>query len=89
MEELKTENFLKWAEESRWLKTKEIGTDKGQQESYITPAGEFVIAQYDLKKQFVQLLKPIFAPPQATTVGRFPIDLRGSGQFPGLGGPPK
>ena len=83
MEKLKTEDFLKWVEKSRWLKINEVGTHDGYQENYVTPAGEFVIAQYNLNKELVQLAKPMPPPPQGMPMKGLPMDFLHGGKFPG------
>lgn len=83
MDKLETEVFLKWVEKHRWLKINEIGTREGTQENYVTPAGEFVIAQYNLKKELTQIAKPMPAPSQGIPMQGLPMDLLHGGKFPG------
>lgn len=89
MDKITREIFETWAKGSNWLKINEVGTHNGPQISYITPSGEIVYALYNLTGELQQLIKPMPAPPQAKPVKGFPIDFRGGGPYPGLGGLPK
>jgi len=83
MNKLKTEDFLKWVEKHRWLKINEIGIPTGKQENYVTPAGEFVSAQYNLNKELTQIAKPMLAPSQGMPMQGLPMDFLRGGKFPG------
>jgi hypothetical protein len=82
MEKIKKAEFEEWVKGCNWLRINEVGTPNGQQDTYLTPAGEFAIAQYNLSGELQQIVKPMPAPPQASRMGRFPLDFRGGGQFP-------
>lgn len=83
MDKVKREVFETWLKGNNWFKINEVGTPNGQQEHYLTPAGEIVIAQYDLQGQLAQIAKPMPAPAQPTPMAHFRMDPRGGGQFPG------
>lgn len=83
MDKIKREVFEAWVKECNWFQINEQSNSNGQQVTYLTPAGEFAIAQYNLNKELQQVVKPMPAPPQATPMGHFPIDFRGGGPFPG------
>lgn len=87
MEKIKREDFEKWIERCNWFKVNEAGNDKGQQHHYLTPTGEFLIAQYNLNAELEQIIKPMATPIQPKPVGQYPIDFRGGGPFPGI--PPR
>lgn len=86
MDKIKKEDFEKWVKKHDWFKINEVSTPNGQQNHYLTPAGEFVICQYNLTGELAQIIKPIAAPLQGKPLGHFPLDLRGGGQFPGISG---
>lgn len=89
MDKIERKDFEAWVKPNNWLKINEVGNSNGQQVTYLTPAGEFVIAQYDLKGDLQQIVKPMPAPPQSGAMRRLSTgtqDFRGGGQFPG--GPP-
>lgn len=83
MDKIKREDFETWLKGCNWFKINEVGTPNGQQLTYLTPAGEFVIAQYNLERELHQVVKPMPALPQATPMRGFRIDPRGGGQLPG------
>lgn len=83
MEKIKREVFETWMKKCNWFKINDVGTPDGQQRHYLTPAGEVVIAQYNLQGELAQIVTLMPAPPQATPMRSFRIDPRGGGQFPG------
>ena len=86
MDKIERKVFEEGVKPNNWLKINEVGNPKGQQVTYLTPSGEFVIAQYDLKGDLQQIVKPMPAPPQSGAMRHPLMDFRGGGQFPG--GPP-
>ena len=86
MDKIERKFFEVWMKECNWFKINEVGTPNGPQVTHLTPAGEFVIAQYDLKGDLQQIVKPMPALPQSGAMRRLSTDFRGGGQFPG--GPP-
>jgi hypothetical protein len=81
MEKIKREDFEAWVKECNWLKIGESGTANGQQDTYLTPTGEFVIVQYNLNGELHQVAKPMPAPPQDTIMRR-PVYFRGGSEMP-------
>jgi hypothetical protein len=75
--------FETWLKGCNWFKINEVGTPNGQQDHYLTPAGEIMIAQYNLQGELAQVVKPMPAPAQPTTMRPFRIDPRGGQGFPG------
>jgi hypothetical protein len=84
MEKVKREVFETWAKKEDWLKIGEPPNSNGRQHNYLTPAGEFVIIQYNLEGMLEQVIKPLSAPIQQRTTGPSPMDLRGGKFFPGI-----
>jgi hypothetical protein len=80
MEKVKREVFETWAKKEDWLKIGEPPNSNGQQHNYLTPAGEFVIIQYNLQGELEQVIKPLAAPTQQRNIGSLPMDFR-SGKF--------
>jgi len=87
MDKIKREDFEKWIKDCNWFKIGEAGNANGQQDTYLTPTGEFVFVQYNLEGELLQITKPMPQPIQSKPVGHFPIDFRGGGSFPGI--PPR
>jgi hypothetical protein len=83
MDKITREVFETWLKGCNWFKINELGNPDGQQDHYLTPAGEIMIAQYNLKGELAQVVKPMPAPTQSTPMARFRMDPRGGGQFPG------
>jgi len=84
MEPPTKETFLSYAEECNWLFVGEISTPTGRQATYVTPAGHFVFAIYNLKGDLAGLAMPaIQQPQQHSNLQRGFMDPRGGGQFPG------
>jgi hypothetical protein len=79
MNKLTDEAFLEWAKESRWLMISEAGNPKGRQATYMTPAGELVIIQYNLQGELEQFIKPVPMAMPMPRMGMGPpgLDLRG------------
>lgn len=65
MEKVTKEIFKKWIQECNWLKVNETATPNGRQDTFLTPAGNFVAAIYDLKGDLLQvaMLGPAQPPP--------------------------
>lgn len=82
MDKIKKEDFEKWVEEGKWLQISEAATPKGRQVSYLTPAGNFIIAIFNINGELEQVIKPMPAAPQAMPMRQFPSDLRGGAQHP-------
>lgn len=64
MEKLKKEDFEKWVKENKWLKISEAPNPNGRQDSFLTPAGNIIIAIHDLSGNLFQIaiLGPAPAP---------------------------
>ena len=71
MEKIKREDFATWVKENNWLKINEVGNPNGHQLTYLTPAGEFIIVQYDLNSELYGVAKPAPAPAQNTIASPF------------------
>jgi len=76
MDKIKRADFEKWMKGCNWFKVNEGGNDMGQQNNYLTPAGEFVIVQYNLQGELEQIIKPMAAPVQSKPIGHFSTDFR-------------
>ena len=83
MDILSKEDFLSWAEECNWLCAGETATHAGRQVTYITPAGNFIYAIYNLKGDLQQLAFPIVQPQPTPGMQRPFLDLRGGAGSPG------
>lgn len=83
MEPLIKETFLSYAEECNWLLFGEISTPTGRQAQYVTPAGNFIYAVYNLKGDLLGLAMPVLQQPQQPpNLQRGFIDPRGEGSLP-------
>jgi hypothetical protein len=80
MDKVKREVFETWLNGCNWFKINEVGTPNGQQDHYLTPAGEIMIAQYNLQGELQQIAKPMPPQPQATVMRK--LDFRGGAQMP-------
>jgi len=83
MEALTKETFLSYAEACNWLCVGEMSTPAGRRVTYVTPAGNFVFAIYNLKGELGQLAMPAIQQQPPSNVPRGLMDPRGGGQFPG------
>lgn len=72
MEKIKREDFETWVNGNNWLKTDEAGTPDGQQIVYLTPTGEFIYVQYNLKREVDKIFKRVPVPVQASSVSKIP-----------------
>ena len=82
MDKVTREVFETWLKGCNWFKINEVGTPNGQQDHYLTPAGEIMIAQYNLQGELAHVVKPMPAPAQGAVMMRKPIDFRGGAQMP-------
>jgi len=71
---VRKEELESWVKKQKWLFFQELPTPTGRQKWYITPAGSFIIAVYDLKGEILQILQPVFMQQPAPT-GLNPLDL--------------
>ena len=62
-EALNQETLEKYVKKHNWLPINEIAAPTGRQQFYLTPAGNVVIALYDLKGTFIGIGQPL-PPPQ-------------------------
>jgi len=81
MDKIKREIFEAWLKSCNWFKINEKPNPTGPQDHYLTPAGEFVIAQYNLDGELQQVVKPMPPMPQAAVI-RSPLQFKGDSQMP-------
>jgi hypothetical protein len=60
------EDFDKWVQEYHWLLLTKLPMPTGHQLIYVTPAGHFVIAIYNLKGDLENVVPPVTIIPMAT-----------------------
>ena len=70
MEPISRVVFNKWAQDSKWIQLNEAANVNGRQYTFLTPAGNLVIAMFDLTGNFVAVGKPM--PPPASALPPFP-----------------
>ena len=76
---VRKEELESWVKKQKWLFFQELPTPTGRQKWYITPAGSFIIAVYDLKGEILQIAQPIFMQqPAPTNLGA--LDIKGMKQ---------
>jgi hypothetical protein len=74
------EDLSKYVEEHKWLAIAKVPIPTGHQLIYVTPAGHFVIAIYNLKGDLENIAPPVtIIPTSVPTMGRSPLDFRGGG----------
>jgi len=80
MEKITNDVFKKWMQKNNWLKVYETPTPTGRQDTFLTPAGNFVAGIYDLSgnlSQIAMLMPASQSPP--------PLGFPGGKGFPILG----
>lgn len=78
------EDFNKWIEKYDWLSTAKVTTPTGgHQIIYVTPAGHFVIAIYNLKGDLENIAQPVTIIPTSMPMRQGPgLDLLGGSHSP-------
>jgi len=74
MDAIKREVFEAWVKANNWFKVNEVATPRGKQDHYISPAGEIIIIQYNLKGKLAQVIKPMPPQPQPSLMPK--LDLK-------------
>jgi hypothetical protein len=62
---LPKKQFEDWVKKQEWLKISETDTTRGRQHTYLTPAGQFLFALYDIKGELMELGQPVMMPRQS------------------------
>lgn len=68
MEAISRATFNKWAQTHKWMQMGELATPNGRQYTFLTPAGNMVIAIFDIKGNLLGIGQPVPA-------GQLPQDL--------------
>lgn len=77
------EDFGKYVEEHKWLAIAKIPIPTGHQLIYLTPAGHFVIAVYNLKGDLENVAQPVTVIPTSMPMRQGPgLDLLGGSHRP-------
>lgn len=63
------EDFLSWVKKRNWLEVGEMPTPTGRQVTYLSPAGNFIFAIYDITGKLVQIAFPAMQPPSSVFRG--------------------
>jgi hypothetical protein len=80
---LSKEDLSKYVEEHKWLSIAKAPIPTGHQIIYVTPAGHFVIAIYNLKGDLENIAPPVTIIPTSMPMRQGPgLDLLGGSHFP-------
>lgn len=64
------ETFVTYAKKCKWLYAGEVPTPEGRRHTYVTPAGNFVFAIYDIGGELMMLAMPAPQQPAGSQLSR-------------------
>jgi hypothetical protein len=73
MEKVDKQKFEAWVKESNWLQIGETQNPNGRQHTYLTPAGNLMVAIYDLEGKLAAVAQLVPQSPTTSSPRIFPF----------------